>query len=186
MKTKLATIGLIILLLTTSIGLAAEVEKKVADVKQSVSPTESTQDKNELAKLAVKAIMTGEEINWQVISGGGTIEGESSNYKLSSTVGQTAVGEGTGGDKVLNHGFLQTFEAGASGCATAGDANHDGSTNVGDAVYLIAHVFKGGPAPQELNEGDANFDCAVNVGDAVFLIAHVFKGGPPAQCGCVE
>jgi hypothetical protein len=29
----------------------------------------------------------------------------------------------------------------------AGDANCDGQVNVGDAVYLIAYVFKGGPEP---------------------------------------
>ena len=30
----------------------------------------------------------------------------------------------------------------------AGDANGDGEVNVGDAVYLISYVFKGGPPPQ--------------------------------------
>jgi hypothetical protein len=66
-----------------------------------------------------------------------------------------------------------------------GDANGDGSVNVGDAVYLIAYVFKGGPppTPYQLCSGDANCDCAVNVGDAVYIIAYVFKGGPP-PCNC--
>lgn len=32
-------------------------------------------------------------------------------------------------------------------CTIPGDANSDGSTNVGDAVFLINYVFKGGPAP---------------------------------------
>jgi len=63
-----------------------------------------------------------------------------------------------------------------------GDANGDGSVNVGDAVHLIAYVFKGGPAPDPLDAGDANYDGQVNVGDAVFLIAYVFKGGPPPVC----
>jgi hypothetical protein len=66
-----------------------------------------------------------------------------------------------------------------------GDANGDGSINVGDAVYLISFVFKGGPAPTPYAtcSGDANCDCAANVGDAVFIIAYVFKGGP-APCAC--
>jgi plastocyanin len=71
-------------------------------------------------------------------------------------------------------------------CDTAGDANDDGQTNVGDAVYVINFVFKGGPEPPCMNEGDANTDCQVNVGDAVFLINFVFKGGPPPSCGCVN
>ena len=66
-----------------------------------------------------------------------------------------------------------------------GDANNDGSKNVGDAVYLIAYVFKGGaaPTPYPKCSGDANADCSANVGDAVYMIAYVFKGGaPPATC----
>jgi hypothetical protein len=66
-----------------------------------------------------------------------------------------------------------------------GDANNDGSKNVGDAVYLIAYVFKGGaaPTPYPKCSGDANADCSANVGDAVYMIAYVFKGGAaPATC----
>jgi hypothetical protein len=66
-----------------------------------------------------------------------------------------------------------------------GDANGDGSVNVGDAVYLIAYVFSGGPppTPYPICSGDANCDCSVNVGDAVYIIAYVFTGGPP-PCDC--
>ncbi|MEE9443771.1 MAG: dockerin type I repeat-containing protein [candidate division Zixibacteria bacterium] len=58
-----------------------------------------------------------------------------------------------------------------------GDANGDGTTNVGDAVFIINHVFKGGPPPEPLYAGDANDDGFVNVGDAVYVINYVFKGG---------
>ncbi len=62
-----------------------------------------------------------------------------------------------------------------------GDANNDGSINVGDAVYIISYVFKGGPAPAPyaMCSGDPNVDCGGGVGDAVYLISYVFKGGPP-------
>jgi hypothetical protein len=63
-----------------------------------------------------------------------------------------------------------------------GDANGDGDVNVADAVFLIAYVFKGGPAPDPVEAGDANCDGDVNVGDAVYLIAYVFKGGPEPCC----
>jgi hypothetical protein len=66
-----------------------------------------------------------------------------------------------------------------------GDANNDGQVNVGDAVYLINFVFKGGPAPKPYVKcsGDANKDCQANVGDAVYVINFVFKGGPaPKPC----
>lgn len=66
-----------------------------------------------------------------------------------------------------------------------GDANGDGKLNVGDAVYVITYVFRGGPppTPYPICSGDANCDCKVNVGDAVYMITYVFRGGPP-PCGC--
>lgn len=63
-----------------------------------------------------------------------------------------------------------------------GDVNSDGGVNIGDAVYLLNHVFKGGPPPNPLQAGDVNGDTKVNVADAVYLINHVFKGGPAPNC----
>ena len=69
--------------------------------------------------------------------------------------------------------------------AVCGDTNGDGEPNVGDAVYMIAYVFKGGPAPDPVCAGDANGDGDPNVGDAVYLITYVFKGGPgPVESCC--
>jgi photosystem II stability/assembly factor-like uncharacterized protein len=65
-----------------------------------------------------------------------------------------------------------------------GDANGDGEVNIGDAVYLISYIFKGGPPPDPVCVGDANGDGDTNVGDAVYLIAYVFKGGPPPVEDC--
>ncbi|MCP4568563.1 MAG: hypothetical protein GY841_13380 [FCB group bacterium] len=66
-----------------------------------------------------------------------------------------------------------------------GDVNDDGAVNVGDAVFLINYVFKGGPATDPLCIGDTNDDDAVNVGDAVYLINYVFKNGsPPVESCC--
>ncbi|MEZ5358099.1 MAG: dockerin type I repeat-containing protein [Candidatus Zixiibacteriota bacterium] len=71
-------------------------------------------------------------------------------------------------------------------CVVPGDANYDGVFNIGDAVYLIGYIFKGGPQPPCLNAADANRDCSINIGDAVYMISNIFKGGPPPQCGCVN
>lgn len=65
-----------------------------------------------------------------------------------------------------------------------GDANGDDNTDVGDAVYIINHVFKSGPAPDPIEACDSNCDIDCNVGDAVYLINHVFKGGPGPCEGC--
>jgi hypothetical protein len=65
------------------------------------------------------------------------------------------------------------------------DVNNDGSVDVGDVVYLINYLFKGGPAPVRLNcVGDVNNDDAVDVGDVVYLINYLFKGGPAPDPNC--
>ncbi|MHC4240187.1 MAG: alpha/beta fold hydrolase, partial [Planctomycetota bacterium] len=58
----------------------------------------------------------------------------------------------------------------ADSTVTCGDANSDDDVNVGDAVFLINYVFKGGPAPNPICVGDANGDLDINIGDAVYLI----------------
>lgn len=63
----------------------------------------------------------------------------------------------------------------------SGDCNNDRAINVGDAVYLINYIFRGGPAPVFPPEGDVNCDSRTNVGDAVYIINYVFRGGP-APC----
>lgn len=65
-----------------------------------------------------------------------------------------------------------------------GDANGDTKINVGDAVFVINHVFKSGLEPRPKCAGNANGDSSVNVGDAVYLINHVFKGGLPPNQNC--
>jgi len=68
--------------------------------------------------------------------------------------------------------------------AKCGDANGDDGVNVGDAVFLINYVFKGGAAPNPLCLGDANGDGSTNVGDAVYLIAYIFKSGTAPVTNC--
>lgn len=64
----------------------------------------------------------------------------------------------------------------------AGDANGDGTVNIGDAVFVVNYVFRGGPAPDPLSAGDANCDGKINVGDAVYLVNYIFRGGPAPGC----
>ena len=47
-----------------------------------------------------------------------------------------------------------------------------------DIDFIIAYVFKGGPAPCPFRLGDVNCDDRVNAGDAVYLANYLFKGGP--------
>jgi hypothetical protein len=123
----------------------------------------------------------GEQLKWQVISGGGTTIGSSTNYRLSTTLGQTAVGMGSSTSYKINQGFQQNFGGTSYVC---GDANSDGAVDISDAVYLIAYIFSGGPAPSPLLAGDANCDGAIDISDAVYLIAYIFSGGPAPCAHC--
>jgi hypothetical protein len=71
-------------------------------------------------------------------------------------------------------------------CDACGDANSDGSVDISDVVFLIAHIFSGGAAPAECNyakgKGDANGDGSVDISDVVYLIARIFSGGRPPYC----
>lgn len=66
--------------------------------------------------------------------------------------------------------------------AWRGDANGDGIIDLGDLVYLIGYLYKGGPPPDPLWTGDCNCDGIVNLGDVVYLISYLYKGGPPPSC----
>lgn len=126
----------------------------------------------------------GEEINWQVISSGGSINGTSTNYQLSGTVAQTAVGSGTSTNYGLSHGFWQEFgSAGAD--LDCGDVNNSVSVNILDITYLISYLYKGGPAPVPYEcAGDVNASSSVNILDITYLISYLYKGGPPPIDGC--
>jgi len=65
---------------------------------------------------------------------------------------------------------------------TLGDMNADGAVNVGDVVYLVNYLYRGGNPPTPPLVGDVNCDGVVNVGDVVFLINYLFRGeAPPSR-----
>jgi len=128
----------------------------------------------------------GEEINWQVISSGGT-EGTSTNYILNGTVGQTATDVGTSTNYIIRHGYWQDFGEEFVCDCEPGEVNGTPPINILDIVALINYKYKGGaaPAPYELCNGDPNGDCAINILDIVFLINYKYKSGS-APCTCEE
>lgn len=63
-----------------------------------------------------------------------------------------------------------------------GDANSDGSVNLGDAGHVINYIFYDGPAPTPLLMGDSNMDGSVNLGDPGHVINYIFYDGPAPGC----
>jgi hypothetical protein len=66
-----------------------------------------------------------------------------------------------------------------------GDVNADGAVDVGDVVYLVNYLYRGGPPPTHSEVGDVNCDGVVNIGDVVFLVNYLFRGGEPPNCHLV-
>ena len=58
-----------------------------------------------------------------------------------------------------------------------GDANNDGTVQIGDAVYIINYIFIGGLPPYPYKSGDANCDDKVNITDVIYLINYLFRDG---------
>lgn len=143
-----------------------------------------TDKKDNSGKEQTSGPVTGEEINWQVISAGGENSGTSTNYGLAGTVSQTAVGTGGSTNYGLNHGFWQNF-GGSSVICVPGDADESGAVDIDDVVYLIAYIFSGGPAPTpDVCCGDADGSGNVDIDDVVYLIAYIFTGGPVPVNAC--
>jgi hypothetical protein len=67
--------------------------------------------------------------------------------------------------------------------AACGDVNGSYTVNVGDVVYLVSYLYKGGPPPFcPEARGDVNNDGVINVGDVVYLVSFLYKGGPEPVC----
>ncbi|HWR83387.1 MAG TPA: hypothetical protein VN285_08795 [Candidatus Deferrimicrobium sp.] len=166
-------------LLTMSLSATAKDEStaKSATVS-SVSPQQKAQ----------VSPATGEQIKWQVISSGGS-RGTSTNFILSGTVGQTAVGSGSSTNFQLKHGFWQNF---ASGCCqnrgnVDGVIGPAGPVDVSDLTFLVAFLFSGGAAPPCIDQGNVGGIVGpggpIDVSDLTYLVAFLFSGGAaPPPC----
>jgi len=63
-----------------------------------------------------------------------------------------------------------------------GDTNGDETVDVGDVVYLVNYLYRGGTAPDPVQSADVNCDGAVDVGDVVYLVNYLYRGGDPPGC----
>jgi len=65
-----------------------------------------------------------------------------------------------------------------------GDCKPDGILDLGDLLWLISYLYKGGPAPNPLCIGDVNCDSLVDLGDVLHVIGYLYKGGsaPCPEC----
>ena len=75
---------------------------------------------------------------------------------------------------ILEASFLQPLP---------GDTNKDGVVDIGDAIFVLNYLFKGGPRPFPSQVGDVNGDDTVDVGDVIYLLNYLFRGGSAPHSG---
>jgi hypothetical protein len=63
-----------------------------------------------------------------------------------------------------------------------GDVNANRTVDLGDAIYILNYLFKGGTDPCPMETGDVNCTGLVDLGDAIFLLNYLFKGGMAPSC----
>ncbi len=83
-----------------------------------------------------------------------------------------------------------------------GDTNSDGLRDLSDAIFLLQHLFVGGPKPEQATcspfldcdpiaiervheNGDINGDKAIDVSDPIRLLMWLFGSAPPPAPACV-
>jgi len=60
-----------------------------------------------------------------------------------------------------------------------GHANSDDKMDLADAIFLVAHLFRGGPAPDPVVGADTNGDGIVDISDPIYLLNFLFRGASP-------
>jgi hypothetical protein len=65
-----------------------------------------------------------------------------------------------------------------------GDVNGDGETNVGDIVFLVNYLYRGGIPPDDPEAADVNGDCVVDVGDVAYLVNYLYRNSAAPLAGC--
>jgi hypothetical protein len=156
------------------------VKEGTTPVKPAVAQTATEQIQPAVFEGISANFLTGERIDWQVLSSGGT-DGSSSNFKMKGTVSQTVVGPGNSTNFRLNSGFWQDFGVGGC-CAKGGDANHDGKLNLLDVSYIINKLYRSGPDFVCFEEADAKADGKINLLDVSYIINALYRGGPKPIC----
>ncbi|MCH9032525.1 MAG: hypothetical protein IIB00_09750 [candidate division Zixibacteria bacterium] len=158
---------------------------KTATSKTTTTKTEKSTEIKQLPATPLqtpsKSPATGEEINWQVLSNGGTA-GTSANFGVNGTVSQTAVGPGTSTNFGVNSGFWPGAGGGGTCCSNgiAGDADDGGDVNIGDAIFIVKYAFEeGSPTPPCCGQADADGGGDVNIGDAIYIVKFAFEEGAP-------
>ena len=163
---------------------STNVEETKTQAVETPSKIESKESPKVLMEneVVTNSVLSGEQINWQVISGGAT-NANSTSYHLLGTVGQTAVGMVSSTSYNLNQGYWQDFGSSGGCCGQyasgqTGNCNCDtgGLRDLADITRLIDKVYISKIPLCCPENGNTNGDAGglVNLADITRLIDHVY------------
>ncbi len=134
--------------------------------------------------------MAGEQIKWQVLSGGG-VTSSSPGYILGATIGQTAVGVTTSTGYTMQNGYWQDWDSFVTSCCigTTGNVNKSVSEtpDLSDLSLLIAFLtVTPKPTLPCLPEANVNASVAAtpDLSDLSLLIAFLTVTPKPTLPNC--
>ena len=104
---------------------------------------------------------------------GGEFKSTGYDITISSGGQAAAIGSSESNNYRTESGFIPTADV------RRGDVNGNDLIDIGDVVYLINYLYRGGSRPIPLESGDCNCDGSSDVGDVVYLINYLFKQGLP-------
>jgi hypothetical protein len=166
--------GIVIATLMVFAGTSFATDRRAAE-SDSPSQVDTTQPKV-LPPSVPTGPTAGEQIKWWVISGGGG-NAASGSYKLSHTVGQTAVGTGTSAGYKLNNGFWQNFAPTSCCTGTTGNVNMAGIVDLSDLSSLVSYLTGGGYVLPCVPEANVNATGIVDLSDLSALVSYLTGGG---------
>lgn len=151
---------------------------------QTAAPIESSPQ----TQASTAQPMAGEQIKWQVLSGGGSTS-TSPGFKLSSTIGQTAAGPISSASNKINQGFWQSFSSGGCCIGTTGNVNKSvaETPDLSDLSLLISYLTQTPkPVLPCVEEANVNGSPAVNpdLSDLSLLIAFLTTTPKPVLPNC--
>ena len=153
-------------------------DRKTTDdskTKPAVKNIPTTTVQTSAQQAAAVNPLTGEQIKWQVISGGGN-RGTSTNYILSGTLGQTAAGPAASTSYKINHGYWQNFGSGSCCVGKRGNVNMAGGVDLSDLSSLVSYLTGGSFVPPCMDAANVNGAGGVDLSDLSSLVSYLTGG----------
>jgi hypothetical protein len=178
-KIKLKVMFMVAAALLTGVVVQAESDKPVQSAK--IKPKEVTESQPVPQNISQTPALTGSKQGYHLVTDvldSFAGKSESDNYKIPVNSGgqHSIIGTSASTTFGIEAGFVLASKI------KRGDVNANGTVDLGDAIYILNYLFKGGTDPCPMEAGDVNCTGQVDLGDAIFLLNYLFKGGPGPTC----